>query len=394
MSSSAPRPRTRWWLRALAVPITYAPRALAICTARWPTPPAAAWISTRCPADSRAVSASACHAVSAASGSAAACTWSTLPGFGANARAGAVTYSACEPTPCGYGSMPKTSSPGLTSVTPYPTASTTPDTSQPSTNGGGPRKILRARCFQSVGFSPAACTRTRTWLRPASGRSSSTCFSTSGPPKTSWLIARIAVVMPPGCPTRHNQWLDCQCLPTPAQALCRPGDRQPFDTALEVRAQERRLARVAERGRAGQHLIEQRAHLGAGEMGSQAEVRAVTEHQVGIRVAADVKTVRASEDGLVAVGRGERDDYLVSFADALPAEFAVSGCRPAEDHDRRPPAQHLLGRDGHQRRIGAQFIGCVRGLKQRDARAREAVTQRLIPSHREQPEHVLELGHR
>jgi hypothetical protein len=31
-------------------------------------------------------------------------------GLRANARAAAVTYSACEPTPCGYGSMPNTSS--------------------------------------------------------------------------------------------------------------------------------------------------------------------------------------------------------------------------------------------------------------------------------------------
>ncbi len=35
-------------LPALAVPMTYAPRALAICTARCPTPPAAASMNTRC----------------------------------------------------------------------------------------------------------------------------------------------------------------------------------------------------------------------------------------------------------------------------------------------------------------------------------------------------------
>ena len=65
MTSSAPRPRTKSCLGALAVPITWAPRALAICTATWPTPPAAAWMRTRSPAPTCAVSTSACHAVSA-----------------------------------------------------------------------------------------------------------------------------------------------------------------------------------------------------------------------------------------------------------------------------------------------------------------------------------------
>jgi hypothetical protein len=41
-------------------------------------------------------------------------------------------------------------------------------------------QIVWARCFQSVGFAPAACTRTRIWLRPGSDRSSSASFSTSG----------------------------------------------------------------------------------------------------------------------------------------------------------------------------------------------------------------------
>jgi len=41
---------------------------------------------------------------------------------------------------------------------------------------------------------------------------------------------------------------------------------------------------------------------GAGEVSAQAEMRAVTEHQVGVGVAADVKAVGGGEDGFVAVG--------------------------------------------------------------------------------------------
>jgi hypothetical protein len=64
--------------------------------------------------------------------------------------------------------------------------------------------------------------------------------------------------------------------------LCGPADGQPLDAALEARPQARGLARVPERGRAGQDRLEQRAHLGAGEMSVQAEVRAVAEGQVGL----------------------------------------------------------------------------------------------------------------
>ncbi len=102
-----------------------------------------------------------------------------------------MTYSACEPCPNGYGSMPKTSSPGANAATPMPIASTTPETSQPRTKGGSPRKPPVARCFQSVGLTPAARTRTSTSLGRGTGRSTSTSFRTPGPPRTSWLMARI-----------------------------------------------------------------------------------------------------------------------------------------------------------------------------------------------------------
>jgi hypothetical protein len=59
---------------------------------------------------------------------------------------------------------------------------------------------------------------------------------------------------------------------------CGPADWQPFDAALEIRSQVGRLARVSEGRRAGEDFTEERAHLDAGEVGAQAEVRAVAEH--------------------------------------------------------------------------------------------------------------------
>ncbi|GAA2459682.1 hypothetical protein GCM10010273_49790 [Streptomyces lavendulocolor] len=44
-------------------------------------------------------------------------------------------------------------------------------------------------------MTPAARTRTSTWDGPGSGRGSFTSLSTSGPPWTSWLIARMVFVV-------------------------------------------------------------------------------------------------------------------------------------------------------------------------------------------------------
>jgi len=123
-------------------------------------------------------------------------------------------------------------------------------------------------------------------------------------------------------------------------------------------------------------------------------MRAVAEHQVRVRVAADVEAAGIGEHFVIPVSRGERDDHLVTGLDGLPADLAIVCGGAAEGHHRRPPAEHLVDRGRHQGRIGAQLFLCLRMLDQRDARAGQAVAERLVPSHREQPEHVLELGHR
>lgn len=110
--------------------------------------------------------------------------------------------------------MPKTSSPGLKAATPIPVSSTVPETSQPRTKGGSPRKIPNSRCFQSVGFSPAARTRTSTSLGRGFGRATSITFRTSGPPRTSWLTARIVftsfMVTQPAGTRSAGKWHDGQ----------------------------------------------------------------------------------------------------------------------------------------------------------------------------------------
>jgi hypothetical protein len=78
--------------------------------------------------------------------------------------------------------IPKTRSSKANLVTPPPKASTVPATSQPTVNGGSPRKPPRARTFQSTGLTPAATTRTSTSVGAGSGFGNSVSSSTSGPP--------------------------------------------------------------------------------------------------------------------------------------------------------------------------------------------------------------------
>ena len=122
-----------------AVPITWAPRAFAICTARCPTPPAAPRTSALCPGSTAAVSTRACHAVSPASGSAAASTSLRRCGVRASWRDGDVTYSARRGL-LREARHAETRSPTAKRVTPRPSSSTTPATSHPTVNGGCPRK--------------------------------------------------------------------------------------------------------------------------------------------------------------------------------------------------------------------------------------------------------------
>src|SRR5689334_1190267 len=90
--------------------------------------------------------------------------------------------------------MPYTSSPGARVVTPKPTSSTVPDTSQPRVNGGSPSAQATpapARVCQSTGFTPAACTRTRTSVGSGTGRAAWPSVSTPGAPKLCWTTAVI-----------------------------------------------------------------------------------------------------------------------------------------------------------------------------------------------------------
>jgi hypothetical protein len=126
-------------LRVLPTPVTWAPRALASCTANWPTDPPAPMISTRWPAAMPAVC-TAWKAAQPATGSDAASMAVSDAGASASSVAFAVVYSASDPR-----QVPNTSAPTARVVTFEPTAMTVPATSAPRTGLLGERSPMTIR---------------------------------------------------------------------------------------------------------------------------------------------------------------------------------------------------------------------------------------------------------
>lgn len=81
---------------------------------------------------------------------------------------------------------------------------------------------------------------------------------------------------------------------------------------------------VAEVGREGP---EDGAELPAGEVGAEAEVLAVAEGDMGVRVAADIEAVGVGELALVSVGRGVPEDDGVAGVDVLALQLDIGRLR-------------------------------------------------------------------
>ena len=149
---------------------------------------------TRCPGCTFPWSRTARRAVVPDTGSAAACGKVRLAGFGTSLSGPVTASSANEPS-----AVPITSSPGSTSVTFAPTASTVPATSHPRTRIFGRRNPIASRAMYGIpvirchtsGPQPAACTRTSTSFSPIAGSSMSRNSSTSAEPYVSCAIAFI-----------------------------------------------------------------------------------------------------------------------------------------------------------------------------------------------------------
>ncbi len=176
----------------LDTPVTSAPNAFAIWTAKVPTPPDAPLIRTFWPGWTLPSSRRSWRAVDADTPTEAACSNVRLAGFSRNWSSVARAYSANAPA-----THPKTSSPGRRRVTSLPTASTVPATSVPGTRFFGFRSPVARRMMngepvmriQSPTWIDAAWTRTSTSSSPISGLSISCASRTSAEPYRSWTMA-------------------------------------------------------------------------------------------------------------------------------------------------------------------------------------------------------------
>ena len=135
MTSAAPSASAPSAWASLHTAVTRAPRALAICTAKWPTPVQAPFTRTRFPwTEPHRQNPSS--TVSAAVGSAAACSKLSPCGIGCTRLAGTTSRSACAPcSPSSGEASPYTGSPGVNPSTPSPTDITLPAKSAPKTRG-------------------------------------------------------------------------------------------------------------------------------------------------------------------------------------------------------------------------------------------------------------------
>src|SRR5918993_738085 len=395
MTWSAPSEATRSRFLVLHTPVTSAPNALAIWTAKVPTPPDAPLISTCCPGWIRPLSRSPCRAVSPATGTAAACSNDTLAGFSTSASSGTVTYSAKVPVPA-----PNTSSPGSKRVTFPPTASTTPARSRPSLDLGLRSPIcgratqgVPVMAYQSAGFTEAAWTRTSTSSSPGSGWSISRSSSTSGGPKLSWTIAFTAGPPLPANVLGHVGMVEDHRLlhgelaalprldgpPVHGQGDGDVDERQP--DGVEVDAL---VVGLPARLLAGHDLVEVAVDVGVAELAVLVhpaqglgavlhrlpvvahDLLALPGHRILVLPAADVAVEGARlhpgglEQGRLGAGRGDQDVGLLHCPGAVGAGRHQLH---AGDQRRQLPDELLLllGRPGRDPALGQGRAGRLHG---------------------------------
>ena len=155
-----------------------------------------------------------------------------------------------------------------------------------------------------------------------------------------------------------------------------------FEAARTGSPTRRRPGRLLEQE--AQHLD----HLQPGQLGTQAEVRADAERDVGVRVPQQVQPMRIIEHRGIAVGGAEPDHDLVARPDLLVAQRGVAGGGASELLNGRHVAQQLV--DGRREVLGV--LGHPRPqvvLVQGEHRAGHGVARRLVAGdHQEEPEHL------
>jgi hypothetical protein len=108
---------------------------------------------------------------------------------------------------------------------------------------------------------------------------------------------------------------------------------------------------------APEQLLEGDPQVQAGEVRAGAAVRTDAEAQMAVPLAIELEVVRIAELGVVPVGRGPVDQYLVTLPDLMAFELGVAQGRAADRDERGVEPQQLLDGRGYQLRLAAQQRG-------------------------------------
>ena len=82
----------------------------------------------------------------------------------------------------------------------------------------------------------------------------------------------------------------------------------------------------------------------AGQVRTEAEVRAVPEHEVRVGTPTDIQSVGIPEHCLVTIGGRERDDDLLPCENLDTAQVTIRNRGASKGHHWRPPPKQLLDR--------------------------------------------------
>src|SRR5829696_3871763 len=140
----------------------------------------------------------------------------------------------------------------------------------------------------------------------------------------------------------------------------------------------------SEVGQSLREQLERDTGLQAGERSPKAEVDAVAERYVLVRVlAAYVERVRVLEDALVAVGRGEEEHQPRALGDLDPGDLHGPGGRAAPRDNRGIASQGLLDGVLDQGRVLPEFIPQSRLSEQLAEAVQDQVRRCLVARERE-----------
>src|SRR3954462_6136241 len=116
------------------------------------------------------------------------------------------------------------------------------------------------------------------------------------------------------------------------------------------------LAVEGDRFQPRQQFLEQDAHLELGQILPEAEMRAIAERDMTVRLAVAAKLVRLLEHVLVAIAGGVAQHQPVTLCNLAAAELGVSRGRAHKMLDRGHPADCLVDQARDQIRIGLHLF--------------------------------------